>query len=300
MTTARIFDIQRFCIHDGPGIRTTVFFKGCPLRCRWCHNPESRTAEVSISLETERCVGCGACVAACGHGAQQVDADGHRTFDRSLCRLCGRCVQVCPSGSLKSIGRDAPAEEIMASVLRDRPFYEASGGGLTLSGGEPLAQTDAAEAVLVLARGHRLHTAVETSGYAPWACFERLLPRVDLWLYDLKDTDAGRHRRQTGVDNRLILENLRRLHGAAAGVRVRLPIVPGCNDRPDHFEALSALAAELTGLEGFELLPYHGLGAGKRRQFGLADDDDLPARSPPDNLVDAWRRLLRDSGVPLI
>ncbi len=329
--SARIFDIQRFSIHDGPGIRTTVFFKGCPLRCLWCHNPESQTGGASLSFSPELCIGCGACLAACPSGARDPAHSPQATpagggddattaspgpdssklselaegaagagFDRSRCRVCGNCAAVCPGGALEIVGRDAPLREIMDTVLRDRPFYETSGGGLTISGGEPLAQCDAAEGLLQLARGEGLHTVVDTSGYAAWECFERLLPLVDMFLYDIKEMDPVRHGQLTGVGNELILDNLHRLHDAGAVVRVRLPLIQGCNDNAEHFAALARLAGSLPHLAGFDLLAYHPLGRSKWRRFGLQEPDaPMPGLAADEETVATWRKTLIDLGLPL-
>lgn len=309
---ARIFDIQRFSIHDGPGIRTTVFFKGCPLRCRWCHNPESQTAGASLSYSSQLCIGCGACLAACPSGARQALLAGG--VDRLLCRVCGRCAEVCPSGALEIVGRDVTPEEIMRTVLRDRTFYESSGGGLTISGGEPLLQTDAAEALLTLARGEGVHTAVDTCGHVAWDKLRQVAPLAELFLYDVKHTDSVRHRELTGVGNELILSNLRRLYDSGARIRIRLPVVPGCNDCRQHFEGVARLAAELPDIDGFDLLPYHPLGKGKWQQFdmvppcgtgeasGTAESGgiiELPAVSPDENTVRGWREQLKSLGVPV-
>ena len=215
-----IFDIQRFSVHDGPGIRTTVFFKGCNLRCRWCHNPESWEAFPELERYPDKCIGCGRCVAACRHGA--CTADG---WDRTRCQRCGACAAACPSGAIRLAGREEPVEQVLATVLRDRDFYGAD-GGLTASGGECLLQPDFLEALLRGAKAAGITTAVDTAGCVPWARLERILDCTDLFLYDVKAVSPDLHRAMTGADNALILANLRRLGKAVHDVRVAIQPVP--------------------------------------------------------------------------
>jgi len=294
-TTGRIFDIQRFSIHDGPGIRTTVFLKGCPLRCLWCHNPEGISPQPELSFVPDRCVACGACVRACPEGAHRM-ADGHHVLKRELCRHCGACVEQCPAGALEMAGREASVSEVLSEAVRDRPFYETSGGGVTLSGGEPTMQPEFCLALLRAARAEGLHTCVDTCGYCEWSRLEQMLPLVDLWLFDFKESDTQRHRDYTGVPNGRILENLRRLCASGARLVLRCPIIPGLNDRDDHFEAIRRLAAEL-GLSRVELLPYHGFGDGKVERFGLSGLRRIKAPTPAPHQVAEWQA--RTGGVTL-
>ena len=299
-TSGYIFDVQRFSIHDGPGIRTTVFLKGCTLRCVWCHNPEGVDAAPQLSFLPERCIGCGYCARVCPNDAHRVEPERGHVLDRERCTVCGACARECYAGALELVGREATVEEVLETVLRDRPFYERSGGGLTLSGGEPLMQIDFAEALLRGAKEEGLHCAVETCGYVDWGRFERLLPLVDLFLYDIKETDPARHAEYTGAPNEGILRNLRTLCARGAAVLVRLPIVPGLNDRPDHFRAVAAIARELPGLLGFEMMPYHRLGTGKRDRFGLAPDGLADTEAPDAATVAGWVRTLRELGVEVV
>jgi glycyl-radical enzyme activating protein len=295
----RIVEIERFATHDGPGIRTTVFLKGCPLRCLWCHNPETKKGHAEVSFLEANCIGCGACAEACSAGAH-VFANAVHTFDRLACRQCGACVEACPARALELVGRQWSVEQTLAEVLRDRPFYRRSGGGLTLSGGEPLIQIEFAAAVLEGAKREGLHCCIETSGFVPWQHLERVRPFVDLFLYDCKETDSAQHRRLTGQPNERILDNLRRLHDGGAGIVLQCPIIPGCNDTAAHFNGLAALTRSLPRLQGVRILPYHSLGTSKLARFGYAPASEEAIQVPTRHQVEAWRDQLRGLGIHLL
>jgi pyruvate formate lyase activating enzyme len=262
MSTAIIFDLKKYSIHDGPGIRTTVFFKGCPLRCWWCHNPEGQSPRVELLLRPSRCIRCGACVEACPNGAVSWDGDRPLT-DRQLCQHCGVCTETCFAEARQLAGRQMELNQVLAEIEADRPFYEASGGGVTLSGGEPLFQSEFARQLLAACQQRDLHTALDTCGFAAWEVLDSLRACVDLFLYDIKLVDDRAHQRYTGVSNRLILENLRRLSALGHAIRLRVPLIPGINDDPPSLEGIARLAAGLPVLQGLDLLPYHRLGADK-------------------------------------
>jgi pyruvate formate lyase activating enzyme len=263
-----IFDIQRFAIHDGPGIRTTLFLKGCPLACWWCHNPESISPQPQLAWATERCTDCGRCFTVCPEGVHERLPDGTHVLNRERCRLCGRCVAACAGEALAIRGRAITVEEAVAELARDRPFYETSGGGITLSGGEPLAQPEFTAAVLERCRAEGLHTCLDTSGQAAWEDFERALAWTDLVLYDFKIADPVRHRRYTGVTNDLIRENLARVDALGTPIEVRIPVIPGVNDDPENLDATAAFIARLRAVRQVTLLGYHRLGESKYRCIG--------------------------------
>ena len=293
-----VFAIERCSLHDGPGIRTTVFLKGCPLRCLWCHNPESMRFEPEIRFTAVKCTGCGKCAAACEAGCHRTDSGKHR-FDRADCVRCGRCTEACPSGALEFAGREMTVDEVISTVLRDRAFFENSGGGMTLSGGEPLAQPDFARALLAAARAEGLHTCLDTSGGVAYEHLAAVAELVDLFLYDIKETDPARHAEFTGRDNRLILENLRRLDAGGAVTSLRCPIVPGYNDREDHLAALGELAESLEHVLEVQVMPFHPYGSHKSSQIGA--QYALSDISAPDReTVDRWRsRIAARTSVPV-
>jgi len=302
----RVFDIQRFSVHDGPGIRTTVFLKGCPLRCLWCHNPEGISAAPQVSFLPEKCLACGECVRICTHDAHRLEGSYRsgepivHAYNREACETCGECTRHCDSGSLEFVGRPMTVEDVMKEVGQDRTFYAGTGGGVTISGGEPLSQIDFTVALLHAARDMGIHRCLETSGFASWERFRPLLPLVDLFLYDCKETDPHRHETFTGQSNQLIIENLWRLHEAGARVQLQCPIVPGFNDRQDHFTAIAALAQSLPRLDGVQLLPYHPLGESKLQRFGLNPAADMPRQPMDPAELDRWASWLREKGVRVV
>jgi pyruvate formate lyase activating enzyme len=262
-----IFDIQRYSIHDGSGIRTLVFMKGCPLHCRWCCNPESQSTIPELALFPSRCIGCGSCREACQDAAVTPEESGGFVTDRSLCQTCGRCVEACPTDARVLRGRRASVADVLSEVERDQIFYRTSGGGVTISGGEPLLQATFTAALLKACRDRGIDTAIETCGQAPWEDFTLVLAHTDSVLFDIKHVDTITHRRLTGVGNELIFANLRRVARSGARVVLRLALVPGYNADADSVRGVAALARELAIAE-LHLLPYHRLGESKYRALG--------------------------------
>jgi len=289
-----VFDIKRYAIHDGPGIRTTVFLKGCPLGCRWCHNPESRRAEPEIGVRWSRCLRCGACVEACPVGA--VVMEGRPTEGASvgrpvtmleLCVRCGACVEACPAGARELIGRQMTVGQVMAEVEKDVLVYDESGGGVTFSGGEPLAQAAFLMGLLGACRRREIHAAVDTSLYAPWETVRAAAEEADLLLCDVKHMEAAEHKRLTGVENGLILENLRRLLAGPWRVIVRVAVIPGCNDGRANLEATGAFLASAGAgrVERVDVLRYNPGGLDKAERLSGRFEMVRPGRD--DGAVDA-------------
>jgi pyruvate formate lyase activating enzyme len=293
---AVVFDIQRFAVHDGPGIRTTVFFKGCPLSCAWCHNPESRSAQPILLYDSRKCTACGHCVETCRQGAHTLAEGGHGLI-RERCLACGACVHGCFQVALELAGHPMTIADILAEVLEDLPFYRRSGGGMTLSGGEPLAQLPLACALLEAAKSHGLHTAVDTAGLCPWEYLEAIWPCVDLFLYDLKHMDPERHKALTGASNERIIENLRQLNQTGKPVWIRLPLIPGQNEEEANYHALGRFLAGLKCVERVEILRYHPLAESKYERMG-SDYQLRGLAAPSAALAESRRRLLSGYGVP--
>ena len=296
MRTGMIFDIQRFSVQDGPGIRTTVFFKGCPLDCAWCHNPESKVRAPQLSFDMDKCVVCGAC-AVCARGAHRFEQGAH-TLDRTRCIACGACVPHCPAGALEVVGRTVSVDEVMDAVLRDRVFYAQSGGGLTLSGGEPLLQPAFAAALARRAKEAGLHVCVETCGCCRRDDLLAVAANTDLFLFDYKLPPAL-YPQYTGARAEGILENLGALSQAGASAILRCPILPGLNDNDAHCDGIAAVARRERCVERVELMPYHPLGLGKAQRMDMPLAYQKPDFLRGDALADFAARIEAAADKPV-
>ncbi len=264
----RIFNIQRFSIHDGPGIRTSVFLKGCNLRCLWCHNPESNSPRQEVQFFPQKCILCKKCIEVCPEGAHYINQDGVKIFDRSKCTLHGECVANCMYDALVFVYKYMQPEEVVEVVLKDRDYYRNSGGGLTISGGEPLLQKDFVKEVFDITRAHGVHNALDTAANTPWEHIAYVLPSVDLVLLDLKSMDDELHLYGTGVSNKRILENARKLAQQDVDIIVRIPVVPKFNDSLENMRATAQFLRQFPRLMYVDLLPYHDLGVDKYTSLG--------------------------------
>lgn len=264
---AIIFDIQRASLHDGPGIRTTVFLKGCPLDCLWCHNPEATSAKRQLFFHFDKCTQGGDCARVCTENVHNF-VDGKHTIDYDKCTFCGKCLEACNSNALKIIGNEMNVDEVMSEVMTDFDFYKNSGGGITLSGGEPLFQYTFAKELLKRSKELGVNTCVETSGFISPFKFKQILPFIDVLLFDYKITGSEAHEEYTGMPNQVILENLNAAYRYGVSIILRCPIIPGVNDTDMHFEAIAGIAEKYPKLKVIELLPYHDMGNSKRISIG--------------------------------
>jgi len=267
MITGIIFNIQRYSIHDGPGIRTTVFLKGCSLNCWWCQNPESQLSGQEMIFWGDRCIGCGACSTICPSGAIQIK-NGIPVTEKEKCILCGKCIEKCPALAREMIGEKLTAEEVIKEIEKDLVFYEESGGGVTFSGGEPLGQSEFLKGLLNCCQEKKIHTAVDTSGYISWGILNKIHSKVDLFLYDLKIMDNERHKKYTGVSNEIILKNLEKLSSVHNNIFVRFPVIPGINDDYQNIREIGEFLSSLK-IAQLNILPYHHIGIDKYKRLGM-------------------------------
>ncbi len=291
-----VFDIKRYSINDGPGIRVTIFLKGCPLNCLWCHNPESISPKVQKLFTASKCIGCGECCRVCPVQACTLTPEGVFTDD-ALCTLCGKCAEVCPTLATQMSGRSLSVAELIEVIEKERPFFDQSGGGVTFSGGEPLMYPDFLVQLLDACGARNIHRAVDTSGYVKTETLLKVAEHTDLFLFDLKMIDAEQHRRYTGVDNRLILDNLKALAESGAGIQVRIPLIGGVNDDELSVRFFAEFVAGLPGAgREVNLLPFHDVARGKDQKLG--QNRDLSClREPGQESLERAVGIFRDHGL---
>lgn len=294
--TARISNISRGSLHDGPGVRTVIYFKGCALRCRWCHNPETLSSKKEILFTPSKCIQCGLCAQLCPE--HHIRAEDGVCFVRDGCTACGRCADACPALALNLCGEDTDTDELMSTIKKDLSYYTASGGGVTFSGGECLLQWEAVKALAASCHALNIHTTVESALFVPWHNIEQVLDHIDLFYADLKLADPEHHRRFTGQDNRLILENLQLLSRNHHNITVRIPLIPGVNDSTEELTAMGQIIRQLgSGIKNVELLKYNVLGASKYPAVGLEYTAFAPAAQSDEEMKKACGLLEKACGL---
>ena len=293
-----IFNIQRYSIHDGPGIRTTVFFKGCPLKCQWCHNPESQRQEKEIMIYPNKCIGCGFCIKACKSGALTWD-NGGVAFNKAICKNCGKCCEACPTGARTIVGEYKGVEDLLKEIEKDRIFYEESHGGVTFSGGEPLSQGRFLIEILKRCKESCIHTTVDTSGYGAEETIKDIVPYVDLFLYDLKSMDDSIHKKYMGVSNKLILENLKLIGELGGNIFIRIPLIPGVNDSREQLQSFISFIKNLKGILQVNILPYHNISQEKynrlKREYQCED-----IKEPTTEELDEIKLIFESAGFKTV
>lgn len=295
---AKYIDIKKFAVHDGPGIRTTLFVKGCPLHCKWCHNPESISFEGQLSYLQAKCTGCGECVTQCSVGAHAVNENGH-FFDREKCISCGKCESVCLGDALKFYGKEISLDEAYNIIMEDKSFYDNSGGGATISGGEPMMQADFVAALFKRLCEAGVHTALDTCGYVKYSEYEKVIPYTKMFLYDLKHIDSEKHRAAVGKPNELILENLLKLDSTGIDIEIRIPFVPGVNTDEATVRGMAEFMSRCKNITRVKVLPYHSLAGSKYESLGM--ENTLPrVDSPSDELLDWAADIISSYGVKAI
>ena len=294
MDKGKIFNIQRFSVYDGPGIRTVVFFSGCNLKCAWCHNPESVSSQKQLKFNFDQCILCGSCVDKCEKGAHTITIEGLHILDRSKCEICLKCTKECYAEALVPVYREMSVSELEQSILTDECYFRQSGGGVTFSGGEPMLQVDFLCEILKICKNHNIHTAIDTAGAVKFAAFEKILPFCDLFLYDIKAYESDIHKKLTGMPNELILVNLKKLK-EQSNVRVRIPVIAGANI--GEMAGIAEYLGELNIAE-CELLPYHKFGEGKYKSLGIKSENKFD--EPNDIMMNDIKDMFKAKNVNII
>jgi pyruvate formate lyase activating enzyme len=299
MGIINIFDIQKSSYHDGPGMRTVIFFKGCNMSCLWCQNPESKSFKKKLMFDVKKCIKCGRCVESCSNNCHIIGDTGVHYLNRESCVICGRCAKECKSNALQLAGKEVTIENVMKEILTDLEFYKISGGGVTLSGGEPLLQEDACYELLSECNRNSINTAIETAGNVKWKVFEKILPMTNYLLFDVKTLDNDIHKKYCGVSNRQIIKNLKKLNGTKVDLIIRVPIIPEINDNNEEIEEIGNKVKSFPNLKGFELIPFHKFGRSKYMQLDMKFEiDDII--EPSINKMEELREILLQMGIDAI